>query len=160
LVNDDDVTIIGATYAPGVLNASWAMGDFDYNRFVDDDDVTLLGAFYQRTAAAPPPVRGGGVSGEGLAKDEVQITRRGGQAADEIGPGTAGPPLPAAKYEVQRTMDGIGARFAAGETFGLGLVRGRETLAQQEIRAQHETRSQKVKALTFPTVRGRSTETA
>jgi hypothetical protein len=52
LVNDDDVTIVGATYAPGVPNASWALGDFDYNGFVDDDDVTLLGAFYD--PSAPP----------------------------------------------------------------------------------------------------------
>jgi fibronectin-binding autotransporter adhesin len=51
LVNDDDVTIVGATYAPGVPNASWANGDFDYNGFVDDDDVTLLGAFYDPSAA-------------------------------------------------------------------------------------------------------------
>jgi hypothetical protein len=36
LVNDDDVTIVGANYAPGVPNANWAMGDFDYNGFVDD----------------------------------------------------------------------------------------------------------------------------
>jgi autotransporter-associated beta strand protein len=50
-VNDDDVTIIGASYAPGVANASWALGDFDYNGFVDDDDVTLLGAFYDPSAA-------------------------------------------------------------------------------------------------------------
>jgi hypothetical protein len=51
LVNDDDVTIVGATYAPGVPHASWALGDFDYNGFVDDDDVTLLGAFYDPAAA-------------------------------------------------------------------------------------------------------------
>jgi hypothetical protein len=51
VLNDDDVTVIGATYAPGVPNANWAMGDFDYNGFVDDDDVTLLGAFYQPPAA-------------------------------------------------------------------------------------------------------------
>jgi autotransporter-associated beta strand protein len=50
-VNDDDVTIVGATYAPGVAQASWALGDFDYNGFVDDDDVTLLGAFYDPSAA-------------------------------------------------------------------------------------------------------------
>jgi hypothetical protein len=58
VVNDDDVTIVGATYAPGVSNASWALGDFDYNGFVDDDDVTLLGAFYDPHAtpliASPP----------------------------------------------------------------------------------------------------------
>jgi hypothetical protein len=51
IVNDDDVTIVGATYAPGVPNASWALGDFDYDGFVDDDDVTLLGAFYDPSAA-------------------------------------------------------------------------------------------------------------
>jgi hypothetical protein len=51
-VNDDDVTILGASYAPGVAGASWAVGDFDYNGFVDDDDVTLMGALYN--PAAPP----------------------------------------------------------------------------------------------------------
>jgi hypothetical protein len=65
VVNDNDVTIVGATYAPGVANASWAMGDFDYNGFVDDNDVTLLGAFYDPSApplAAPAPPGGSGVS--------------------------------------------------------------------------------------------------
>ena len=52
LVNDDDVTIVGATYAPGIPQPSWALGDFDYNGFVDDDDVTLLNAFYD--PSAPP----------------------------------------------------------------------------------------------------------
>jgi hypothetical protein len=52
VVNDDDVTIVGATYAPGVPQPSWALGDFDYNGFVDDDDVTLLGALYD--PSAPP----------------------------------------------------------------------------------------------------------
>jgi hypothetical protein len=51
VVNDDDVTIVGATYAPGVPQPSWALGDFDYNGFVDDDDATLLGAFYDPSAA-------------------------------------------------------------------------------------------------------------
>jgi hypothetical protein len=50
VVNDDDVTIVGATYAPGVSQPSWALGDFDYNGFVDDDDVTLLGVFFDPTA--------------------------------------------------------------------------------------------------------------
>jgi hypothetical protein len=54
VVNDDDVTIVGASYAPGVAQASWALGDFDYNGFVDDDDVTLLGVFYD--PSAPPLV--------------------------------------------------------------------------------------------------------
>jgi hypothetical protein len=50
VVNDDDVTIVGATYAPGVSQPHWALGDFDYNGFVDDDDVTLLGVFYDPSA--------------------------------------------------------------------------------------------------------------
>jgi hypothetical protein len=53
VVNDDDVTIVGATYMPGVPNAQWALGDFDYNGFVDDDDVTLLDAFYDVSAERP-----------------------------------------------------------------------------------------------------------
>jgi hypothetical protein len=56
VVNDDDVTIVSATYAPGIPQPHWALGDFDYNGFVDDDDVTLLGVFYDPTAtpiAAP-----------------------------------------------------------------------------------------------------------
>jgi VCBS repeat-containing protein len=52
VVNDDDVTVVGATYAPGAANPSWAAGDFDFNGFVDDDDVTLLGVFYEPAAAA------------------------------------------------------------------------------------------------------------
>ncbi|MEX2140962.1 MAG: choice-of-anchor Q domain-containing protein [Pirellulales bacterium] len=59
VVNDDDVTIVGATYAPGKPQPRWALGDFDYNGFVDDDDVTLLGALYNPSAAplapSPPP---------------------------------------------------------------------------------------------------------
>jgi hypothetical protein len=57
VVNDDDVTVVGAYYAPGVHNGHWSLGDFDYNGFVDDNDVTLLGAFYnpaaQPLAASP-----------------------------------------------------------------------------------------------------------
>jgi hypothetical protein len=51
VLNDDDVTIVNAAYAPGVPQPSWGLGDFDYNGFVDDDDVTLLGAFYDPNAA-------------------------------------------------------------------------------------------------------------
>jgi hypothetical protein len=51
LVNDDDVTIVGANFAPGFSKPHWALGDFDYNGFVDNDDVTLLGAFYNPSAA-------------------------------------------------------------------------------------------------------------
>jgi RHS repeat-associated protein len=59
LVNDDDVTVLGALYAPGVSNPSWPAGDFDFNGFVADDDVTLLGAFYDPDAAplTPPTIR-------------------------------------------------------------------------------------------------------
>jgi hypothetical protein len=62
VVGDDDVTILGAFYAPGVPNASWANGDFDYNGFVDDDDVTLLGAFYAPSDPPIPAPSGGGVA--------------------------------------------------------------------------------------------------
>jgi Ca2+-binding RTX toxin-like protein len=57
VVNDNDVTIVGAMYAPGVPKAHWALGDFDYNGFVDDNDVTLLGAFYDplTTPELPQP---------------------------------------------------------------------------------------------------------
>jgi hypothetical protein len=58
LVNDDDVTIVSATYAPNIAEPDWALGDLDYNGFVDDDDVTLLGALYQPPSPSdlsPPP---------------------------------------------------------------------------------------------------------
>jgi hypothetical protein len=45
-VNDDDVTVLGASYAPTAAGAVWALGDFEYNGFVDDNDATLLGVFY------------------------------------------------------------------------------------------------------------------
>jgi hypothetical protein len=56
VVDDQDVTIVGASFAPGVPQPHWAFGDFDYNGFVDDADVTLLGVFYDPSAtplAAP-----------------------------------------------------------------------------------------------------------
>jgi hypothetical protein len=62
VVNDNDVTIVGATYSPGTPQASWALGDFDYNGFVDDDDVTLLGVFYD-PAAQPVLAPVSGVAG-------------------------------------------------------------------------------------------------
>ena len=65
IVNNDDVTIVGASYSPGVARASWALGDFDYNGVVDDDDVTLLGAFYDPLAPpriSPLPLTAGGVT--------------------------------------------------------------------------------------------------
>ncbi|MEX2138043.1 MAG: GH25 family lysozyme [Pirellulales bacterium] len=57
VVDDNDVTVIGASYAPGVttpVGIAWALGDFEYNGKVDDDDVTLLGVFYNPTAAPAP----------------------------------------------------------------------------------------------------------
>jgi hypothetical protein len=59
LVNDDDATILGATYALGVAQEQWSLADFDFNGFVDDDDATLLGAFYEQAAsqAASPGKR-------------------------------------------------------------------------------------------------------
>ncbi|MEX2141947.1 MAG: proprotein convertase P-domain-containing protein [Pirellulales bacterium] len=62
LVNDDDTTVLGASYAPSVATALWELGDFEYNGFVDDDDATLLGAFYMPTVppmAAPQARRSG-----------------------------------------------------------------------------------------------------
>ncbi|HJS06079.1 MAG TPA: endo-1,4-beta-xylanase, partial [Pirellulales bacterium] len=53
MVNDDDVTIVGATYAPTAASPHWALGDFDFNGFVDDDDVTLLGVFFDSSADLP-----------------------------------------------------------------------------------------------------------
>ena len=70
VVNDDDVTIVGAMYAPGVANPHWAMGDFDYNGFVDDDDVTLLGALYDPDAP-PVPVPPAASVGDGLSMAAV-----------------------------------------------------------------------------------------
>jgi hypothetical protein len=64
VVNDDDVTIVGAAYAPGVPQPSWALGDFDYNGFVDDDDVTLLGVFYDPSA---PPLNSPAAPGAAVA---------------------------------------------------------------------------------------------
>jgi hypothetical protein len=63
MVDNNDVAIVGANYAPGLPKARWDLGDFDYNGFVDNDDITLLGAFYNPTtvpiiSAAPRPATG------------------------------------------------------------------------------------------------------
>jgi hypothetical protein len=42
--------VLGASFAPSTANPSWALGDFEYNSFVDDTDATLLGAFYDPSA--------------------------------------------------------------------------------------------------------------
>jgi hypothetical protein len=49
VVNDNDVTIVGAFYLQP-NTGEWYFGDFDYSGRVDDGDVTLLGAFYSPTA--------------------------------------------------------------------------------------------------------------
>jgi hypothetical protein len=64
IVNDDDVTILGAFYKQAGAD-SWAEADFDYSGAVDDDDATLLGAFYDTKATpfpAPAPQAAGEVS--------------------------------------------------------------------------------------------------
>jgi hypothetical protein len=52
VVNNNDVAVVGANYAPNSPKPFWALGDFDYSGFVDNDDITLLGAFYNPDA--PP----------------------------------------------------------------------------------------------------------
>jgi hypothetical protein len=60
VVNDDDVTIVGATYGM-TEGATWALGDFTYDGAVNDDDVTLIGALYDPSAAPlPAPVASAG----------------------------------------------------------------------------------------------------
>jgi hypothetical protein len=54
VVNDQDVTIVGASFAPGFAKPRWDLGDFDYNGSVDNNDVTLLGVYYN-PAATPIP---------------------------------------------------------------------------------------------------------
>ena len=76
-MNDDDVTIVGASYAPAAQQPQWALGDFEYNGRVDDDDVTLLGAFFEPVA--------GVAAAPAAAKDELRST----------------------KYEVQSTKHGV-----------------------------------------------------
>jgi hypothetical protein len=49
VVNDDDVTIVGATFGM-TSGAVWALGDFDFDGDVDDNDVTLVGALYDPEA--------------------------------------------------------------------------------------------------------------
>ena len=52
MVDDTDVAIVNAYYAPGVslksqgLNSDWAYGDFNGDGFVDGSDVAILGALY------------------------------------------------------------------------------------------------------------------
>jgi hypothetical protein len=61
VVNDDDVTIVGATFGM-TSGAVWGLGDFTYDGAVNDDDVTLLGALYDPTAT---PIGGAPLALEG-----------------------------------------------------------------------------------------------
>jgi hypothetical protein len=109
-VNDDDVTVVGATYAPGVAGASWAAGDFDYSGFVDDDDVTLLGSFYD--PSAEPAVAP-------LAPVEA-LSAIEGWSADFA----------------TTILEGHSGIHTVGETFGQGDVQGQETRAQLVVRGE------------------------
>jgi hypothetical protein len=128
VVDDDDVTIVGATYAPTAAQPIWAMGDFDYNGFVDDDDVTLLGALYDPGAmpvaatphegpedrnAVAPAVRPGTVRAFNHARSEG--------------------PTPVAAWSPDRgaaSTAGLSAIHTRAETFGQAHERGQETRAQ------------------------------
>jgi hypothetical protein len=112
VVNDDDVTIVGAIYAPGVAQPHWALGDFDYNGFADDDDVTLLGALYQPTAAPLTATVGWAERSEAHARTDETVVARSPDRA------TA-------------TTEGLLVTRKSAETFGPSHVRGRETRAQR-----------------------------
>jgi hypothetical protein len=64
---------VSATYAPGVPQPSWALGDFDYNSFVDDDDITLLGAFYDPAAAPLAVARTGGTPAASVVPEPAGV---------------------------------------------------------------------------------------
>jgi hypothetical protein len=76
LVNDDDVTIVGASYVPATQQPHWALGDFEYNGRVDDDDVTLLGAFYQPAASPPAQL----ITGDAVRHAVLSAPSEGSQA--------------------------------------------------------------------------------
>src|SRR6185503_18233485 len=52
IVNDTDVSIVGAFYNPSATGNDWNHGDFTYDGVVNDDDVSYLGALYN--PSAPP----------------------------------------------------------------------------------------------------------
>jgi hypothetical protein len=146
-VNDDDVTIVSATYAPGVPQPDWALGDFDYNGFVDDDDVTLLGAFYN-------PAEGGGLPAAALQgpedRNEIAPTVRLGigfanavnrsEGPAQGRPRSAGPTdLIHQELALDPGPDGPGYYMPVlrtYETFGLRDVRGPAAGGQAWTRAQ------------------------
>jgi hypothetical protein len=53
-VDNSDVAVVGAQYAPGLPKPRWDLGDFDYDGFVDNNDIALLGAYYNPGAPAIP----------------------------------------------------------------------------------------------------------
>ncbi|MEX2142716.1 MAG: Calx-beta domain-containing protein [Pirellulales bacterium] len=137
VVDDNDVTIVGATYAPSVPQPQWALGDFDYNGFVDDDDVTLLGVFYSPTAeaVATPPVKDEepAAAGRPFTNDEVA-------ASAVSGGGVRGEGYVVARSPDRATLPtaGLLAFSETMETFGRDDVRGRETRAQHANDARED----------------------
>lgn len=118
----------------GLPNANWAMGDFDYNGFVDDDDVTLLGAFYQPPAAAALTLP----SPEGRGVIEV-----------------AAPPLPAVKDENAAEEETIGLGLVRGQAFDELSSTLLAAGSRAETGAQQDNPAQRAKALTLPSPEGR-----
>ncbi|HJS07349.1 MAG TPA: lamin tail domain-containing protein, partial [Pirellulales bacterium] len=127
LVNDDDVTVLGAAYAPGAANGVWALGDFEYNGFIDDDDVTLLGAFYNPSAGplAVPALVAVGWAEPGEAHAPRMIAADVSSSSDPV---------------VERSTDHLTpatARLLPSakliDTLGQNNVRGQETRAQTEL---------------------------
>jgi hypothetical protein len=118
VVNDDDVTVIGASYAPGAAGGVWALGDFEYDGFIDDNDVTLLGAFYNPAAAplsAPVVDAAVGWAEPGEAHAQWLDMETSGQ-----------------ETVVAASTAGLPASGAVIETFGRTIVRGQETRAQPQ----------------------------
>jgi hypothetical protein len=149
IVDDNDVTIVGATYAPGVAQPHWGLGDFDYNSFVDDDDVTLLGALYEPGAMPMTAAPHEGPADRNLVAPVAPTTR----LWRAVMPGTVvpfnlerseeptrnrdrsvGPPdLRQQKAIIKPGPHGPGYSLAA-----LRASQSEETRAQHAICAQHE----------------------
>jgi uncharacterized protein YkwD len=158
LVNDDDVTIVGATFAPTVAQAHWAMGDFDYNGFVGDDDVTLLGVFHQpATGAAPAPTPVVVAADVVVARSPELVVARSPDSVVAWSPDSVvawspdsvvawSPDSVVAWSPDHATLStaGLPAPRTVVETFGRVHVRGQafDELNQAETRAQPETRAQ------------------
>jgi hypothetical protein len=84
VVNNDDVTIVGANYAPAFAKPFWALGDFDYNGFVDNDDITLLGAFYNPSAPPIPVPTGALANAATVPEPAALILLAGGLLASGV----------------------------------------------------------------------------